>query len=81
MSKKEAVLRIKKLREVINHHRYLYHIKNISEISEEALDSLKDELKKLEEKYPDLITPGSPTQRVAGNVLKGFKKVRHKVAQ
>ena len=73
--------RIEKLREVINHHRYLYHVKNISEISEEALDSLKDELKKLEEKYPEFITPDSPTQRVAGKVLDGFQKVKHKVAQ
>lgn len=80
-NKKEAKERIEKLKEVINYHRYLYHVKNISEISEEALDSLKDELKKLEEKYPDLVTPDSPTQRVAGKVLDGFQKVKHKVAQ
>ncbi len=80
-SKVEAEKRIEKLREVINHHRYLYHVKNISEISEEALDSLKDELKKIEEKYPNLVTPDSPSQRVAGKVLDNFKKIKHKVLQ
>ncbi len=43
-NKKKAKNRIEKLRELIDHHRYLYHVKNISEISEEALDSLKKEL-------------------------------------
>ena len=81
MDKKESKKRIKILRETINHYRYLYHVKNISEISEEALDSLKDELKKIEEKYPDLVTLDSPTQRVAGKVLEEFQKVKHKVVQ
>lgn len=79
--KSEIKKRLEILRETINHYRYLYHVKNISEISEEALDSLKDELKKYEEMYPDLITPDSPSQRVAGKVLEGFKKVKHKVTQ
>lgn len=48
------------------------------EISEEALDSLKHELKELEDENPEFITPDSPTQRVAGEPLKGFKKVEHK---
>ncbi len=81
MDKKESKKRIKILRETINHYRYLYHVKNISEISEEALDSLKDELKKIEEKYSDLVTLDSPTQRVAGKVLEEFQKIKHKVAQ
>jgi DNA ligase (NAD+) len=73
--------RLDKLRQTINEHRYNYHVLNISSISEEALDSLKKELYDLEQKYPDLVTPDSPTQRVAGKPLEGFKKVRHKVAQ
>jgi len=77
----DAKKRIEKLKKVINHHRYLYHVKNISEISEQALDSLKDELKKLETKYPQLLTEDSPSQRVAGKVLDGFEKVTHKVEQ
>ena len=81
MNKEKALARIEKLRETINHHRFLYHVKDTSEISEAALDSLKDELSKLESKYPELITPDSPTQRVAGAVLDSFNKVPHKVRQ
>lgn len=73
--------RISKLREAINRYRYLYHVENISEISDEALDSLKYELVQLEERYPDLITPDSPTQRVAGEPLEKFEKVVHEVPQ
>lgn len=73
--------RVEKLRDTIDHYRYLYHVENKTEISEEALDSLKDELKKLEEKYPELITPDSPTQRVEGKPLDQFEKIRHTVQQ
>jgi len=77
MNKKEAKKRIKKLREIIHYHRYLYHVENKQEISEEALDSLKHELYQLEQKYPNLITPDSPTQRVSGQPLDEFQKVEH----
>jgi len=77
MDKQEAKNRIKKLREVINYHRYLYHVLDRQEISDSALDSLKKELFDLENHYPDLITPDSPTQRIGGKALKEFKKVRH----
>ena len=79
MNKKEAAGRIARLRKTINHHRYLYHVLDRQEISDAALDSLKHELKKLEDQYPDLITPDSPTQRVGGEALKQFKKVTHHV--
>lgn len=78
---KIVVERVKKLRDAIHHHRYLYHVEDRSEISPEALDSLKMELVRLEEEYPSLVTPDSPTQRVAGKPLPGFKKVRHQVPQ
>lgn len=77
ISKKEAEIRIDKLRSEINKFRYAYHVLDKSLISDEALDSLKKELFDLESLYPDLITPDSPTQRVAGRPLEGFKKVRH----
>ena len=77
MEKTESKERIEKLRQEINHHRYLYHVLNRQEISDAALDSLKHELTKLEEQFPDLITPDSPTQRVAGKPLPGFKKIKH----
>lgn len=78
MSKKEIKERIKKLKETINYHRYNYHILNKQEISDEALDSLKRELVRLESEYPEFITPDSPTQRVEGKPLDRFKKIRHK---
>src|SRR3990172_10409573 len=78
-NKKEVAERIKKLRDEINHHRYLYHVLDKQEISEAALDSLKHELAKLEEQYPELIMPDSPTQRVAGRPLEEFRKVRHSI--
>ncbi|MFH1112191.1 MAG: NAD-dependent DNA ligase LigA [Patescibacteria group bacterium] len=77
MTKQETAQRIKKLRAEINHHRYLYHVLDKQEISDAALDSLKNELFKLEQQYPDLITSDSPTQRVAGEPLKKFKKINH----
>lgn len=73
--------RIQKLREVIEYHRYNFHVLNKEEISEAALDSLKKELFDLETQFPKYITPDSPTQRVAGGVLPGFKKITHTVPQ
>lgn len=77
MTKDEAEKRILKLRELINDYRYHYHVLDESTMSEAAADSLKHELSQLEEKYPDLITPDSPTQRVAGKPLDKFEKVAH----
>ena len=79
MNKKQTQKRIEKLKEVINYHRYLYHVLNKQEISEAVLDSLKHELFQLEEKFPEFITSDSPTQRVEGKPLKGFKKVEHSI--
>lgn len=77
ISKNEAKKRIEKLKKTINRHRYLYHVLDRQEISDEVLDTLKKELFDLEQKLPDLVTPDSPTQRIAGKPLKQFKKVRH----
>jgi DNA ligase (NAD+) len=77
MDKKEAQKRIEKLRKEINHHRHLYHVLDKIEISDAALDSLKNELEKLERQYPDLITVDSPSQRVGGQPLPKFEKVEH----
>lgn len=73
----EIKQRVLKLREEINRHRYLYHVLDRQEISDAALDSLKRELEVLEKGHPELITPDSPTQRVGGEALPGFKKIRH----
>ncbi|MBI4272693.1 NAD-dependent DNA ligase LigA [Candidatus Uhrbacteria bacterium] len=77
MTKREAAQRIEKLRHTIEHHRYLYHVRDTQEISDVALDSLKHELYRLEQEYPDLIIFSSPTQRVGGKALEKFQKVRH----
>lgn len=74
----EASLRIDKLRQAINDYRYHYHVLDESTMSEAAADSLKHELTQLEEQYPDLITPNSPTQRIAGLALDKFEKVSHR---
>lgn len=77
MSKRDVSERIQKLRVFINDYRYHYHVLDESIMSESAADSLKHELSQLEEQYPDLITPDSPTQRVAGVALDKFQKVTH----
>ena len=78
LTRKEAEARIIKLRDLINDYRYHYHVLDESIMSEAAADSLKHELSQLETQFPDLITPDSPTQRVAGKPLDKFKKVTHK---
>ncbi|MBR3138286.1 NAD-dependent DNA ligase LigA [Candidatus Saccharibacteria bacterium] len=77
MTKNEAEQRILKLRELINDYRYHYHVLDESIMSEAAADSLKHELSLLENEYPELITPDSPTQRVAGKPLDKFTKITH----
>jgi len=77
----EIIARYEKLKETINYYRYLYHVKDNSNISDEAYDSLIKEIIEIEERYPKLITPTSPTQRVGDTPLKEFKKVKHEVSQ
>ncbi len=77
MDRKEAKSRIARLQEEINKYRYAYHVLDKSLISEEALDSLKKELFDLEQKFPEFVTPDSPTQRIGGAPLKEFKKITH----
>lgn len=77
ITKSDAQKRIGKLRKTIEHHRHLYHVLDKPEISDEILDSLKKELFDLEQQFPELITPDSPTQRVGGKPLKQFNKFKH----
>ncbi len=69
--------KIEKLREELRHHEYLYYVLDAPEISDAEYDLLMRELKALEEKHPELITPDSPTQRVGGKPREGFVKVQH----
>ncbi|MEI6238410.1 MAG: NAD-dependent DNA ligase LigA [bacterium] len=73
--------RVKKLKGLLEKHRYLYHVLDKPEITDEAYDSLLKELEQLEGHHPALITPDSPSQRVGGEPLKEFKKVKHEVRQ
>ena len=77
LDRQAAEQRIVKLRDLINDYRYHYHVLDESIMSEVAADSLKHELSQLEEQFPELITPDSPTQRVAGKALSKFTKVQH----
>ncbi len=73
--------RARKLRTAINQYRYDYHVLDTETISPAALDALKAELVRIESEYPSLITPDSPTQRVAGKALDAFTKLTHAVKQ
>jgi DNA ligase (NAD+) len=77
MTPQEVKNRIEKLKLEIDFHRYNYHVLDEETISAAALDSLKIELFRLENDYPEFITPDSPTQRVAGEVSAKFSKVTH----
>lgn len=81
LSKSESKERIEKLKKLVNHHRYLYHVLDKQEISDAALDSLKKELFDLEKQFPEFLTEDSPTQRVGGAPLDKFNKIRHQVKQ
>src|SRR5438874_4452459 len=74
---KDVQARLDELRTELNHHLYRYHVLDDPEISDAQYDRLYDELKALEEEYPDLITPDSPTQRVGAPPSDKFQKVQH----
>jgi DNA ligase (NAD+) len=70
---------IEELRRQIERHNYLYYVEAAPEISDREFDRLLQRLRDLEEKHPELITPDSPTQRVGGQPIKGFRPVHHAV--
>jgi len=71
--------KVERLREEIHHHDYKYYVENNPEISDYEYDRLVKELKKLEERYPSLQSPTSPTQRVGGMPVEGFPTVEHPI--
>ena len=77
MNKERAAQRIKKLRKEIWRLNKAYFIWNRTDVSEDARDSLKQELIALEKEFPDLISPDSPTQRVGAPLDGRLPKVRH----
>ncbi len=77
MTEEQAKERIAKLRKFINYHRTLYHTFDEPILSDEAFDTLKNELEELEYKFPNLVVANSPTQVVGGKPLDKFTKVKH----
>lgn len=78
MNKDQASERIKELTKSINEHNYNYYMLSNSTISDYDFDMLLEELVKLEETYPELALPNSPTKRVGGTITKNFDTVKHK---
>ena len=75
----EIQQRAAELRELIAYHNYRYYVLDNPEIPDAEYDRLFRELQVLEEQYPALVTPDSPTQRVGAEPLKGFAEVRHEI--
>jgi DNA ligase (NAD+) len=73
-----AKLRVEELRERINYHSYRYHVQDDPEIPDAEDDELVRELSKLEEEFPELSTPDSPTQRVGATPADLFAPVHHR---
>jgi DNA ligase (NAD+) len=71
--------KVERLRREINRHNHLYHVLDQPEISDAEYDRLMQELGGLEEQYPDLVVPDSPTQRVGAAPAEGFAEVEHPV--
>jgi DNA ligase (NAD+) len=74
----EAELRAEELRELVNHHMYRYHVLDDPEVSDAEYDELIRELRALEDRFPELITPDSPTQRVGAAPAALFRPVQHR---
>lgn len=75
----EVTARIAQLRDELHHHNTLYYVLDAPEIPDAEYDRLFQELQALEQQYPELITPDSPTQRVGARPLKEFGEVRHEM--
>ncbi len=79
VTREEAKKRLAELRKELHRHSYLYYVLNKPEISDYEYDRMFQELLALERKFPDLVTPDSPSQRVGAEPAKEFKTVYHKI--
>ncbi len=77
ISKQQAKKEIQKLRKEINHHNYLYYVRNTPKISDQEYDNLFNQLKELENKFPEFKTSTSPTQKVGAAPQSEFKNIKH----
>lgn len=78
LTKEEAASRMAELADVLERHNHLYYVKARPEITDQEFDFLMKELEALENKWPDLASPNSPTQRVGGDITKEFPTVPHR---
>ncbi|MCI0838678.1 MAG: NAD-dependent DNA ligase LigA, partial [Chloroflexi bacterium] len=76
---REAQVKAEELRSQVNYHDYLYFVKDAPEASDAEYDELMRRLRAIEEHYPELITPDSPTQRVGGQAANAFGVVEHRL--
>jgi DNA ligase (NAD+) len=76
---REAQVKTEELRSQVNYHDYLYFVKDAPEASDAEYDELMRRLRAIEEHYPELITPDSPTQRVGGQAANAFGTVEHRL--
>ena len=79
MKQAKAHKRADELRRLIEHHNYSYYVLDDPEVPDAEFDRLMRELEGIESDHPELVTPGSPTQRVSGTPQEGFETVRHRV--
>src|SRR5438093_3084654 len=75
----EAKRRVEELRDLIDYHNYRYHVLDDPEVSDAEYDELMRELRRLEQEFPEFITPDSPTQRVGGAPSELFAPTRHRL--
>src|SRR5712691_522969 len=80
MNRADAARRLAELREAIRHHDYAYYVEARPGVADGEYDALRRELSDLEAAFPELVTPDSPTQRVAGQPVDAFRPVEHTVA-
>lgn len=79
MEKQEAQQRIVELTDLLNQYNHEYHVLDNPSVPDAEYDQKMQEIRKLEEAFPELITSESPTQRVGGEPLDAFRKVQHRV--
>ncbi|MGE8207721.1 NAD-dependent DNA ligase LigA [Heyndrickxia sp. NPDC080065] len=79
MDKKAAEKKVQELHNLLNQYNYEYHVLDHPSVPDSEYDRLMRELISIEEQYPDLISPESPTQRVGGEILSAFEKVEHRI--
>jgi DNA ligase (NAD+) len=73
----QVAARARELRDALEHHAHRYYVLDDPEIGDDQYDALLDELRRIEQEHPELVTPQSPTQRVGGEPVGRLEKVTH----